>query len=104
MRRTCSSPQRAFAATILHSAPARDGGRTIQLGVRTEIGKQLARQFGSDAEYWDARQCVIERRPDRQWQIAPVAGTANETMLNGEVITAPQSLREGDVIAVGRKA
>jgi hypothetical protein len=81
-----------------------DGGRTIQLGVRTEIGKQLARQFGSDAEYWDARQCVIERRPDRQWQIAPVAGTANETMLNGEVLTAPQPLREGDVIAVGRKA
>jgi eukaryotic-like serine/threonine-protein kinase len=80
-----------------------DGGRTIQLGVRTEIGKQLARQFGSDAEFWDARQCVIERRPDRQWQIAPVAGTANETLLNGEVLTAPQPLREGDVIAVGRK-
>jgi serine/threonine protein kinase len=81
-----------------------DGGRTIQLGVRTEIGKQLARQFGSDAEFWDARQCVIERRPDRQWQIAPLAGTANETLLNGEVLTAPQPLREGDVIAVGRKA
>jgi eukaryotic-like serine/threonine-protein kinase len=81
-----------------------DGGRTIQLGVRTEIGKQLARQFGSDAEFWDARQCVIERRPDRQWQIAPVAGTANETLLNGEVLTAPQPLREGDVIAVGRQA
>ena len=81
-----------------------DGGRTIQVGVRTEMGKQLARQFGSDAEFWDARQCVIERRPDRQWQIAPVAGTANETLLNGEVLTTPQPLREGDVIAVGRKA
>ena len=81
-----------------------DAGRALQLGVRTEIGKQLARQFGSDAEFWDARQCVIERRADRQWQIAPVAGTANETLLNGEVLTTPQSLREGDVIAVGRKA
>ena len=81
-----------------------DAGRAIQLGVRTEIGKQLARQFGSDAEFWDARQCVIERRPDRQWQIAPITGTANETLLNGEVLTAPQPLREGDVIAVGRKA
>jgi eukaryotic-like serine/threonine-protein kinase len=81
-----------------------DAGRTIQLGVRTELGKQLARQFGSDAEFWDARPCVIERRPDRQWQIAPVTGTANETLLNGEVLTTPQSLREGDVIAVGRKA
>ena len=81
-----------------------DAGRAIQVGVRTEIGKQLARQFGSDAEFWDARQCVIERRADRQWQIAPVAGTANETLLNGEVLSTPQSLREGDVIAVGRKA
>ena len=81
-----------------------DGGRAIQVGVRTEIGKQLARQFGSDAEFWDARQCVIERRPDRHWQIAPVSGTANETLLNGETLTAPQPLREGDVIAVGRKA
>jgi hypothetical protein len=80
------------------------GDRTIQLGVRTEIGKQLARQFGSDAEFWDARQCIIERRPDRHWQIAPVSGTANETLLNGEILTAPQPLREGDVIAVGRKA
>ena len=81
-----------------------DGGRAIQLGVRTELGKQLARQFGSDAEYWDARQCVIERRSDRQWQIAPVVGTANETLLNGDVLVTPQPLREGDVIAVGRKA
>ena len=102
----------AAAATPARGAPLAgervkivgDGGRTIQLGVRTELGKQLARQFGSDAEYWDARQCVIERRPDRQWQIAPIAGAANETLLNGEVLTTPQPLREGDVIAVGRKA
>ena len=111
-----AAPARAAAAPTVSTnprgAPLRgdrvqiigDGGRTIQLGVRTEIGKELARQFGSDAEYWDARQCVVERRSDRQWQIAPVAGTANETLLNGEVLKTPQPLREGDVIAVGRKA
>jgi hypothetical protein len=68
------------------------------------VGKHLVRQFGSDAEFWDARQCVLERRPDRRWQIVPVPGAANETLLNGELLVAPQVLHEGDVIAVGRKA
>jgi serine/threonine protein kinase len=80
------------------------GGRALQLGVRTEVGKHLVRQFGSDAEFWDARQCVLERRPDRRWQIVPVPDAANETLLNGERLVAPQVLCEGDVIAVGRKA
>ena len=81
-----------------------NGGRALQVGVRTEVGKHLVRQFGSDAEFWDAHQCVLERRPDRRWQIVPVAGAANETLLNGELLIAPQVLYEGDVIAVGRKA
>jgi eukaryotic-like serine/threonine-protein kinase len=81
-----------------------EGGRALQIGVRTEMGKHLARQFGGDAEYWDARQLVLERLPDRRWQVAPVAGTANETLVNGEVLSAPRPLHDGDVIAVGRKA
>ena len=80
------------------------GGQALQVGVRTAVGKHLARQFGSDAEFWDERQCVLERRPDQRWQVVPVPGTANETLLNGEVLAAPQPLHEGDVIAVGRKA
>jgi hypothetical protein len=81
-----------------------EGGQALQVGVRTEVGKHLARQFGSDAEFWDARQCVLERLPDRRWQLSPVPGTANETLLNGEVLSAPRPLHDGDVIAVGRKA
>jgi hypothetical protein len=80
------------------------GGRALQVGVRTEVGKHLARQFGPDAEFWDARQCVLERLPDGRWQVAPVAGTANETLVNGEAVTAPRPLRAGDVLAVGRQA
>ncbi len=80
------------------------GGQVLQVGVRTEIGKHLARQFGSDAEFWDVRQCVLERLPDGRWQVAPVPGTANETLLNGEALAAPRPLREGDVLAVGRQA
>jgi len=81
-----------------------EGGRALQIGVRTELGKHLARQFGGDAEFWDARQLVLERLPDRRWQVSPVAGTANETLVNGEILSAPRPLHDGDVIAVGRKA
>jgi serine/threonine protein kinase len=79
-------------------------GAALPLGIRTELGKHLARQFGSDAEFWDARQCVLERGASGAWQVSPVAGTANETLLNGEVLTAPRPLHDGDVLAVGRKA
>ena len=50
------------------------------------------------------RQLVLERLPDRRWQVAPVAGTPNETLVNGEAIVAPRPLRDGDVLAVGRQA
>ncbi|MDB5744078.1 MAG: hypothetical protein JWR68_2393 [Polaromonas sp.] len=79
-------------------------GRTVQIGVRTELGKALARQFGPDGEFWDNRQCVIERNAGRQWVVSPVAGTTNETLLNGQALTAPRALRHGDLIAVGRQA
>jgi serine/threonine protein kinase len=78
-------------------------GRALQVGVRTEVGKHIVRQFGPDAEFWDARQVVLERGA-AGWQATPVAGTPNETLLNGDVLAAPQLLREGDVLAVGRKA
>ena len=81
-----------------------DGGKALVLGVRTEIGKHLARQFGNDAEFLDARQFVLERRTDGRWQVSPAGPTANETLLNGEIVTAAQPLSNGDVIAVGRKA
>lgn len=76
----------------------------MQIGVRTEMGKHLALQFGPEAEFWDARQFVLDRRPDRQWQVSPLSGTPNETLLNGETVSAPHVLKEGDVIAVGRQA
>ena len=81
-----------------------EGGRSLQVAVRTEIGKHLARQFGEDAEYWDVRQVALERLADRRWQVVPMADTANETLLNGEVLTGPRPVHDGDVLAVGRKA
>jgi pSer/pThr/pTyr-binding forkhead associated (FHA) protein len=78
-------------------------GRAIRLGVRTELGKALVRQFGPDAEYWDQRQCVLERRPGKEWIVRPLDGTTNETLVNGKAITGPQPLRDGDLISVGRQ-
>jgi eukaryotic-like serine/threonine-protein kinase len=82
---------------------APDGG-SLQIGVRTELGKALVRQFGPDGEFWDNRQCVLERNSGRQWVVSPVKGTTNETLVNGDALTAPRALRQGDLIAVGRQA
>ncbi len=80
------------------------GGRSLQIGVRTELGKALVRQFGPDGEFWDNRQCVLERNAGQQWVVSPVAETTNETLVNGEALIAPRALRQGDLIAVGRQA
>ena len=79
-------------------------GRSLRLGVRTELGKGLLRQFGSDAEFWDNRQCVVERDSKRQWVVSHISGAVNETIVNGETLTMSRPLRHGDLIAVGRKA
>jgi len=83
---------------------ASTSGRTLRVGVRTELGKALLRPLGTDAEFWDERQCVLERDVGRQWRVSPVAGTTNETLVNGEALTAPRPLCNGDRIAVGRQA
>jgi hypothetical protein len=47
---------------------------------------------------------MIERSTTGQWIVTPVPGTTNETLVNGEALTAPRPLRQGDYIAVGRQA
>ena len=79
-------------------------GQAMTLGVRTPLGKHIVRQFGEDFNVWDAEQCVVERGQDGVWWVMPVAATTNETLLNGEAVTEPRPLHDGDVIAVGRAA
>ncbi|HYQ31396.1 MAG TPA: hypothetical protein VER04_29390, partial [Polyangiaceae bacterium] len=79
-------------------------GRSLQISVRTELGKAIVRQFGPEGEFWENRQCVVERSAGRQWIVSPVPGTINETLVNGKTLTAPRALLQGDVIAVGREA
>ena len=79
-------------------------GRSLQIGVRTVLGKALVRQFGPDGEFWDNRQCVLERGSAGQWLVSPADETTNETLVNGRTLAMPHALRQGDVIAVGRQA
>jgi hypothetical protein len=79
-----------------------ESGHALTLGVRTPLGKHAVRQFGDDFNVWDTEQCVIERGADGAWHIVPGAATTNETLLNGERITAPAPLHDGDVVSVGR--
>ncbi len=79
-------------------------GHALQIGVRTELGKALVLRLGPDGEFWDGRQCVLERPDGRQWVVSPIPGAANETLLNGKTLVAAQPLRQGDQLAVGREA
>jgi hypothetical protein len=47
---------------------------------------------------------VIERNSAREWILSPDPAATNETLLNGETLTRPRALRQGDRIAVGRQA
>ncbi|MEP6914697.1 MAG: protein kinase [Acidobacteriota bacterium] len=80
------------------------GGESLQVGIRTEIGKAVLRRFGADAEFWDDRQCTVERRADGQWVITPAPRTVNETLINGAPLTTPRGLNEGDIVSAGRSA
>jgi eukaryotic-like serine/threonine-protein kinase len=77
-------------------------GKSLPIGIRTELGKTLLRRFGPDAEFWDDTQCIIERRPDGQWIVTPAPSTVNETLLNGTSLTTTRPLSEGDILAAGR--
>jgi serine/threonine protein kinase len=79
------------------------GGRALQVRIRTELGKMLMRQFGADAEFWDERQCVVERNAAGQWILKPSGTTINQTLVNGRALSSPHVLRAGDQIAVGNE-
>jgi len=80
------------------------GGGTLQLRIRTELGKMLVRRLGDEAEFWDDPQCVLERSAGGQWTVRPAGPTTNQTLVNGRALTGPQPLRAGDRIAVGNEA
>lgn len=79
-------------------------GDSMQVRIRTELGKMVLRRFGSDAEFWDDRQCVLERASGGQWTVKPSGPTTNQTLINGQALIGPQQLRAGDQISVGNES
>jgi hypothetical protein len=79
-------------------------GDSMQVRIRTQLGKMVLRRFGSDAEFWDDRQCVLERASGGQWTVKPSGPTTNQTLINGRALIGPQQLRAGDQISVGNES
>ena len=79
-------------------------GQSLQLRIRTELGKMLIRRFGAEAEFWDERQCVLERSAGGQWTVKPAGATTNQTLVNGRALVGAHLLKAGDQIAVGNEA
>jgi serine/threonine protein kinase len=81
-----------------------EDGRVLRFRIRTTLGKAMLRSWGADAEFWDDRQCVLEREEGGEWLLVPNSSAVNETLVNGKAVAVPQILREADVIAVGRQS
>lgn len=95
-------PPAATKATKLVLTSA--AGARIQFAVRTPVGKHLCRELGEEAQFMDSVQFVIDRNGAGQWLVHPNLGAKNETMLNGRAVTTPTTIKNGDLLGVGRAA
>ncbi|WP_375429532.1 protein kinase [uncultured Sphingomonas sp.] len=98
-----ATPVRAPLASAALRLTGPDG-KVLSIRVRTELGKALVRQFGPEADYWDERQCVVERAADGRWTLTGAGVTTNQTLVNGRALTSVRVLSQGDRIAVGNEA
>ena len=69
----------------------------------TVIGKSSVKQFGKDATFWSEPQFSLERE-GTDWAVTHHPKAKNETLLNGKAVTERQTVKDGDVLAVGRES
>ena len=81
-----------------------EGVAVLRLSIDTVVGRQLVKPLGPDARFFADRQFRIFKSPTRGWMIEPLPDTPNETLVNGERLTAPRVLTDGLRIAVGHAA
>jgi serine/threonine protein kinase len=79
-------------------------GVSLGISIKTSIGKYLCQKMGSDAQYLDETQFVIDKNSSGEWIMVPNPSAANETLLNGKAIKGPTPLKGGDTIGVGRES
>jgi len=80
-----------------------DSGAPLEISITTRIGRPLLRRFGSEAEFADGEQFVLEVRDD-VWFAVPVTAAKNHTLLNGNPLESATGLKDGDVIALGSRS
>lgn len=75
----------------------------LVFGITTPVGSALCKNLGRDAGYMSNPQFTLFRKGDA-WVASPNPDATNETLLNGKIVAGETSLREGDVLAVGRES
>ncbi len=78
-------------------------GQSIEIKIKTTVGKSIVNQFGEDAQFWSEPQFSLEKVGDG-WMVTHDSNAKNETMLNGKAVTGSQPVADGDQLAVGREA
>ena len=76
------------------------GGQQVILNIETHVGKRLLSRFGEDCRYYSELQYTLYPE-EGGWFVSPNGGAQNKTLLNGEVLTGRQRLKDGDVLCVG---
>ena len=69
----------------------------------TIIGKSSVGRLGADSQFWSESQFSLERL-GKCWIVTHDPKAPNETLLNGKTVTATESLKDGDVLSVGRES
>lgn len=95
------SPGPAAGRALVLVGPS--GGR-LEVRVRTALGRALVSVLTAEHQYWAADQCILSPSGGREWAVEANPSAPNETLVNGKVVSTRTSLRDGDVIAVGRAA
>lgn len=77
-------------------------GKERVFNVRTAVGRDICAHFGSDSQFMESVQFILERHEDG-WFLIPHSPTRNETILNGRRQCERVRLQQGDVLGVGRE-
>jgi hypothetical protein len=82
-----------------------DGTPEQSVGARVVMGRVVLAKFGEGAKYASDQQFILDR-VEGDWFLEACASTANDTMLNGELVPSGTrvKLSPGDRIGVGRAA
>ena len=80
------------------------GRPAVTFTIETLVGRGILGKIGPDAQFAADPQYKIHRDASRFWVVSPVAGTPNETLVDGVKLTETTKLRAGMRIAVGNSS